>query len=592
MRKEILQFLQNVSIFQGLKPASLRRIYNNIEEVTIPSHEYIYERGKTSKNLYIIRYGEVMIRLGTSGKEVRYLESGDVLAENSLLTASMHSGSAIAVLDTLLYVINGKVFLELADQEKQLSNNLMKLMSGRMLDYLEEVKEGRGYTRRLIFHVPLEPIPKFKSKLQEIIRIARRAYPKKVKLIEADYFKDMTSEQATAEVAKMRFEYPVIQVYFKNPVGECPLDKLVMQADKIVLWESSFDSKEPRKKEYEDYWCECIRNFDERSVRMIDQGDAIHRQSYGGLRKVFIRKETLARFLVSKTRGLALGGGGARGLAHIGLLKVLEDENITIDYISGTSFGAVVAAFYAAGEPVSDIVMIMREFFGRVEKPFFDPILPIVSFYKGKKLIRMIKRAFGDLHIEDLRIPFVTSAVDLYSGKEIIYDKGPIWKALIATMSLPGVFPPFRYGEHLLVDGGILNNVPESLIRSRGADVIVSSNVAPLEDRAMVGLFQMKKFKGKFSLRMLWENIKYPPILKIIGRSITLEGRELTKMKIEKMDFFINLEMQEYSIFDFKKYKEIISLGEVQFRQYLTGVKQLFYPKPVNGNGYSKGKRK
>ena len=578
MRPEIERFLQSVTIFKNVKKSFLKIIYDNIREVNIRSHEYVYERGSHSSQLYIVRYGEVMVRLSSTGDNIRYLVSGDILAENSILTGSSHSADALAVLDTMLYSIDGKLFRDLAEKDKALTANLNKLMSSRMLDFLDGYSEGVSYSRRLIFHIPLEHINNFRSKLREIIRCGIRSYEKKMLLLSVDEFADMDYDKAMDKISALRRDYPVIHLYFDKPVTECSMDKLVMQSDKIVLWERMNADLTGAKNVVEEYWGDCIRKFEERSIRMIDGGVALDRQSYGGKKKVFIRKETLARHLISKTRGLALGGGGARALAHIGMLKVLEEEEITIDYISGASFGAVIGALYAMGESVNSIIETTARLFGGADKPFFDPVIPVVSFYRGKKMIKMLRETFGETKIEDLRIPFVTSAVDLYTGKEIIFDKGLIWQALAAAMSLPAVFPPFRLGKYLLVDGGVLNNVPDNLIRSKGADVIITSNVSPLEDSGVSDIVSILEIFKSFSLRFFWENIKFPPILKIISRSITLEGRELIRLRREKMDFFVGFQVSNFTIFDFKKYKEIISVGEVQFRPFLKKIKKMFYP--------------
>jgi len=578
MRPEIEKFFQSIPIFANVKKSFLKIIYENIREVNIRSHEYLYERGDHSSELYIIRYGEVMVRLSSVGDNVRYLVSGDILSENSILTGSPHSADALAVLDTMLYSIDGKLFRELAEKDKALTDNLNKLMSSRMLDYLDGFQDGVRYARRLIFHLPLEKIHNFRSKLREIVRFGSHAYEKKMLLLSADEFCDLDYDKAMHKISALRQEYPVIHIYFDKPVTTCPMDKLVMQSDKIVLWERMSTDLSGTKNEVEQYWSNCIRKFDDRSIRMIDGGVALDRQSYGGKKKVFIRKETLARHLISKTRGLTLGGGGARALAHIGLLKVLEEEEITIDYISGASFGAVIGALYAMGESVNSIIDTTASLFGGVDKPFFDPVIPVVSFYRGKKMIKMLRETFGEVKIEDLRIPFVTSAVDLYSGKEVVFDKGLVWEALVAAMSLPAVFPPYRLGKYLLVDGGVLNNVPDNLIRLKGADVIISANASPLEDSGVTDIVSISEILKSFSFRYLWENIKFPPILKVISRSITLEGREIIRLRREKMDFFVEFQVSDFTIFDFKKYKEIISIGEVQFRPYFKKVKKMFYP--------------
>jgi len=191
---------------------------------------------------------------------------------------------------------------------------------------------------------------------------------------------------------------------------------------------------------------------------------------------------------------------------------------------------------------------------------------------------KMLKDAFGDLRIEELPIPFVTSAVDLQSGKEYVFERGPIVEALTATMSLPGAFPPYFLGEKVLVDGGMVNNVPEDLLRARGADVVVGVNVSPLQETVSLKLFENRKASGTSIFRYLLDNIKYPPILKIMGRTITLEGREITRLKKLRMDLFINFHLDEFQLFDFVQYKNIIKKGEAETELNLKEINNLLLP--------------
>lgn len=577
MRPEILKFLNSVSLFKGLKKKDIESIYKHIQEVSIPSFDYIYQSGDPSHYLYIVRYGEISIRLGPTGEKIRYLGQGEVFSEHSILTKSPHYGSAQAVLDTVLYAMSGNAFIQLAKKHIILSQNLINLMSSRMKDVLLTRAEN-FIVRRLICHIPIEELEQYPDSLKVIQKIENNIQGSQIKILNINHFANMSKSQMITDLARLRRKFPILHVYYDEVKTACSLNHVVMQADQIVVWEKKPELNIKEKQEILKFWKGCVRNFEERSIRMIEDGRALHRQSYAGRNKVFIRKDTMARYLISKTRGIALGGGGARSLAHIGMLKVLEEEGITVDYVSGCSFGAVVGALHARGEDYASIVKIIGKYFGGIRQKIFDPRLPVTSFYKGQNMEKMIREAFGDQKIEDLLIPFVTSAVDLLTGKEYIFDKGPIWEAIVATMSLPGIFPPRRYGDMLLADGGILNNVPDNLIRAKGASLIVSANVSPLEDTEMVSLFEPVRLVQKFSLKRWWDKVTHPPILKIITRAVNLEGRELIRLRSKNMDFVVNYKLDGFSVFDFRRYKKIIQEGEKQFREYLPAVKRMITP--------------
>ncbi|TGK14758.1 alpha/beta hydrolase [Leptospira fluminis] len=574
---EALQFLASISLFKNLPRKLLVQIYKHIEERNVYNHDVIYYKGEISKELYLIRHGEVMVTLGETGQTVRYLGEGDIFAENSVLTRSVHSGSAQAVLDTLLYVLDGEYFLRLAAKEKILSQNLMRLMGIRMREVMEGPVKPLSTSRRLVCHIPLEEIEDFKHHLDLIVDAGRKSHGGNVALFKMDIFKEKSVSEMIRMISQLRKKSPVLHIYFRN-YGLVPdLDKVVQQCDQIVFWEDNPERNVKSKNEILDYWRPRIRNYEGRTSKLVVSEKISHTEGKDLNQRIFHRGETFARYLVSKTRGLALGGGGARALAHVGLLKVLERERIQFDYVSGSSFGAVIGALYARGESADSIYKMIGKFFGGIDKPF-DPTIPLISFFKGKKMVRMLKDAFGSQLIEDLKIPFATSAVDLHSGQEYVMDQGPIWEALASAMSLPGMFPPVFKGDHLLIDGGVINNVPENLIRKKGADVILSANVSPLRDDAIVRLLEDRKVTGKSFFKNLWEDVSYPPILKIMARAITLEGREITKLRKEKMDLFVNMHLEEFAFTDFGRYKEIIKKGELEAEAATKEIRSLFFP--------------
>ncbi|MFQ6059107.1 MAG: patatin-like phospholipase family protein [Anaerolineae bacterium] len=187
----------------------------------------------------------------------------------------------------------------------------------------------------------------------------------------------------------------------------------------------------------------------------------------------------MVRFFRRPKVGLALSGGGARGLAHIGVLKVLEREGIPIDFLAGTSMGGVVAAGYAAG--LSPEFMEQEALrMGRLRKlvGLFDLALPKAGLVEGRKIEAYLAQHLGEMTFDDLRIPLALVAVDLVTGEEVVLRSGSVIEAVRATISLPGIFAPFRKDGYLLIDGGVLNPLPADVVRHIGADVVIAVNVA------------------------------------------------------------------------------------------------------------------
>ena len=176
------------------------------------------------------------------------------------------------------------------------------------------------------------------------------------------------------------------------------------------------------------------------------------------------------------TVGLVLSGGGARGLAHIGVLRILEREGIPVDYLAGTSMGGVIAAGYAAGMSSYDLE---RESLAITQKRHLlrlaDPGLPDGGLIRGERVLTFFKQEFGEKTFSELNLPLAVVAVDLVSCQEVVLREGPVALALRATSSLPGVFKPVEMNGYRLVDGGVLNNLPVDVVSQMGAEVIILS---------------------------------------------------------------------------------------------------------------------
>ncbi len=180
---------------------------------------------------------------------------------------------------------------------------------------------------------------------------------------------------------------------------------------------------------------------------------------------------------MSKKIGLALGSGGARGVAHLGVLKALEEDGIRPDYITGCSMGSVVGAGYSMG-------LTVEEMYGIVKKlkavQLIDPTaLPItrLAVTRGNKMRNLLVSKLGDTTFDELKIPFKCVASDLYSGRLVTLSEGKVATAVAASSSMPTVFPPVRTEGKLLIDGGVLCRVPTQQCKEMGADVVIAVDV-------------------------------------------------------------------------------------------------------------------
>ena len=179
--------------------------------------------------------------------------------------------------------------------------------------------------------------------------------------------------------------------------------------------------------------------------------------------------------------GLALSGGGARSLSHIGVLKVLEREHIPVDCFAGTSMGGLIAAAAASGISATDMETEALRYARRRQRlKLLDRVPTLRALFSGSRLRRYLDQRFGkDRTFADLQLPLVLAATDLRSGREVALRNGSLVDALRATMSVPSFFAPVEHDGMRLVDGGLLNNLPADLLRGMGAESLVAVDVLP-----------------------------------------------------------------------------------------------------------------
>jgi len=288
----------------------------------------------------------------------------------------------------------------------------------------------------------------------------------------------------------------------------------------------------------------------------------------------------IARRLGNVSVGLVLGGGGARAYAHLGILKVLEEEHIPVDLIAGTSMGAFLGALHVMGKSVEEILAISQEAWRRLNSPL-SWTLPRVAFIKGKRIDRLVHDIFGDILIEDLPLPFFCVAADLVSGQEVVLSSGKLYKAILATGALPAFFEPVNIKNMFLVDGGVVNNVPGDVLKKQGIDMVIAVDVTPERE---VHLVQKQNcsdavnlsFRQRLLCYLKYLKARYGTILlpRIIMRVIAIEGLEITRNKSRYFDIHIKPNLEKFDLFDFRRLPDIVNIGEQTGRQEIEKIRQ------------------
>ena len=403
-----------------------------------------------------------------------------------------------------------------------------------------------------------------------------------------DFNSDALSNDLPALLGHFRKYYTSIVVNAEDSIENPVIGTLLSQTDTIILIRNANTemSKKGEKK-----WKDIIsisskqtENFfekvmvisdhcsahGEKSLRTINNNSALYKSHFylhtltavpllDNKEGKFIRcLNRIARKLSGTTRGLSLSGGGARALAHIGILEVLDHEGLDFDGITGASMGACIGAYYAMGKDAKSIARLVTQLLPN-SSALLEKTIPIVSFFRDRKLNQILLKAFSRIRFEDLDIQFYCNASDLISGQEVVFEKGYLSTAIRASISLPAVFPPIDLGHYRLVDGGVLNNIPGNILRNKGFNKVIGASIVRRLDSNSTSL-RVKDRRGG-----LWKKMKdyfaMPPIINIVNRSVEIQGVALERFLEADFDYIFYPELGEFGMFDFDQIEKIIDKG-------------------------------
>ena len=277
----------------------------------------------------------------------------------------------------------------------------------------------------------------------------------------------------------------------------------------------------------------------------------------------------MAELVKTKNVALALSSGGARGLAHIGAIEELEAQGYHISSIAGCSMGALIGGVYAAGK-----LNEFREWMKTIDRKkmlgLIDFSLSLNHLVKGTRIIEAIMEFVPDVNIEDLPIPYCAVATDLKAGREVMFRKGSLFKAIRASISLPSFYEPVKHDDMILIDGGIINPLPLNRVKRQAGDILVGVDVSGHDYKAQWDELQRltaiqkhdKSLKTKILDMLIPDNIEFN-YYTVLSRASSLMIRQnsILMAKLTNPDILVDIQMNRYGTFDFDKSEKLIAIG-------------------------------
>jgi predicted acylesterase/phospholipase RssA/CRP-like cAMP-binding protein len=579
-RARAVQVLRDSRVFGKLDDAVLNDLADVLELQDVRGGRQVLREGDPSDSMFFVLSGRLRVsRTNADGSVLLYNEisAGEGVGETGMILQQPRTADVTAVRDSTLAVLHSTNFEQLLARQPLAVNRVFSQAIYNHLRHGAQIAQ-RHYALSFVV-VPLHLGARASEAASGLA--AALAGMGKVQHLPPGTESAHGQLEAEGDDAFLRndereeqFDY---LVYEAEPHDSAWTRRSFRQADQVIFVANAGESMEPGELEQR-----LMREpgFAMKRKHMVVMHDAyastpreVRRWLQGrACERVYPMRAghagdfgRLGRFLTGTAVGVVLGGGGARGYAHLGVLRALHEAGIPIDMIGGNSMGALVGAQYACDRPLDAIMRDTQAFAAGGERL----TLPLISLVSGRRVERDLQRMFGDISVDSLWRPFFAAACNLSKGHTTVQDSGPLWKAVLASNSPAGLFPPVLHQGDLLVDGAILENVPVGAMRMRlgtplekrrGNGTIIAIDVDVQDelgvDPALVRLSRRTAAKG-----LLTRSRSTPGITEILYRAGHIGGLNQRAATIAEADHYLEPPVAEFSMMEHKRAPAIVERG-------------------------------
>jgi NTE family protein len=457
--------LAGVPLLAGADSEALEALAADAQPCRVLAGDWVLREGDLADDLFVVLRGRMRVVSRADGEErtLRVLGPGAAIGELALLTGAARSASVQALRDTTLLRLHRGSFVELIERDARFAAAVARELA-------LQLQASGGLDAP-----PSRPA---------LIAVAALS-------------SDVPLRAVAASLASALEAFGSVEVLDASAAGTGAVERAEEANEHVLLLDETGSGA----------WSDLCRRQADRTLLVATEGSPLPDSVSGECDLVFLGPASgaavralvdrvdprvlhrlattepsdpgagrLARRIVGRALGVVLSGGGARGFAHIGALAELEEDGIEVDRYGGCSMGAFIAAMAAAGWRTDSIRERCHEELVR-RSPFNDYTLPRVALIRSRKAARMLERLFGEMTIEELAKPLFTVTADLVSSGLVVHRRGSVVEAVGASMSIPGLAPPVPNGGRLLVDGGVLNNLPVDAMADTAEGPIVAVDV-------------------------------------------------------------------------------------------------------------------
>lgn len=575
-------------LFAALAPEVIADLESELEMFSLYGSETLFRQGDPGDFVCMVISGRVrsLVRKA-DGHEAHVTEfgPGELVGEMEVVSGHPRTATVEAVRDSQLAKLTKEAFDRFTLKHGRAA---VEMISRKVSERLRETSNGSARWRRGTATIAIVPAHASapKAEFAEALAASLIRFGPTVRLtsdivdghlgqpgIAQTYERGGGNIRIVDWLSKQEFEHSYV-LYEADPFLSPWTERCFRQADHVIILADA--AEDPSLGEIE---AELLRPNAGRSgarqwLALIQrQGDPKNTKSWleprSIVRHFHLRPgdsagvDRLARVITGHGVGITLGGGFARGLAHVGVMRAFEDLGVPVDAIGGASMGALVGALWAMGW---DRQRIIHETCVACSGVFGDLTFPFIAFKSGRKFSEAVRKLLSDIQIEDLWLPYFCISANLNRSELKIHLEGPLAKAVLAATRAPGVFPPIVYDGELHVDGGIINNVPVDLMKTFnnegivvGVDVSPPHELNPVHDYGdeVSGWSAFWRRCNPFSKRRIYT----PSILLVMIRTLEYTGISYKNLRIKQADMYMYPQLLRFKRTDFHLVEDIAQAG-------------------------------
>jgi NTE family protein len=563
LRSDLGVVLSGLPLFAGLEALVLKQIAESAEWLSLPGGATLFAAGEASDALYVVLSGCLGVFSPESRDRRRFIGrvlAGDTVGEMGLISGRARSANVVALRDTELARISSESFNRVFGQHPQAMLRIARLTVDR-LELSQSKPRGPRHSARTFTLLPQSVEVDIGGFASDFVKALSR-------FGRAELVWSVRAESHTSHWFHKIESANDFVVYVGDPAPGRWSSLCIRQADALLLLARAEGSVGPwqalagsRESSMAPQRAELILLHDGKIAR----GAAARwlAAAQPGIPHHHIASppdiSRLARMLTGRGVGLVLSGGGARGFAHIGVVKALREARVPIDLVGGTSMGGILGAGVAQCWSVEELKERFHAAFVEA-KPLRDYTLPFVSLVSGRKVTRLLRKDCGDIHIEDLPLTFFCVSSNLTTGHCMVHRSGLLWLWLRASVAIPGVLPPVVHKGEVLVDGGTMNNLPVDAMRELGRGPVIGVDVGA--DTAFTTDSEEVDVPLPWQL-MSWLRVRRhrPNIFQILWRAGMVNSSAMTAAHREKTDLLLQPPLAQIDMLNWSAFDRAIAAG-------------------------------